>query len=522
MTPRPQPGNNGSPAPATGDRRTEGERRRLVARGGAVNILGNAFGIIEWPFLIVVTRVLGAAVLGNFLVARYIVDILLRLGVLGLDKGLLRHIPIARASRSSQDRKHAVLGTSFRYMLGTSLILVAAAFLLTDVVLELSGKDHTGDAQQWVSLMVFALPGQAAVVFFLHALRGMSKMAAFVLVQNLTFPALTFVLSLAGIGMQFGWASLVFAYLSSTYACAALSYVLYRKAFPSTGVRALISSARDGALLRFSVPQGVTELLNYSLPRVGAIILLGFYADRAEFVATFAVATWIAVLVRKPRQGLEVSAAPVLSGLLARGEHAQFSTTYRQVARWISLLYVPVACVLALASPLIMSGFGPEYRSYWMVVPILVVGRLVNGLGGPTQIALLMAGRSRLELLNNALANLTNIVLNLVLVPRYGVLGAALATSTCMLVYDALRVVELRVLLHTSANPRDLLRLALCALAPLGLACLLLRVLPGGLWVHALTAAAFLLGYAYSVRLLGLVPSLSAILPSRVPWVTRR
>ena len=89
------------------------------------------------------------------------------------------------------------------------------------------------------------------------------------------------------------------------------------------------------------------------------------------------------------------------------------------------------ALILLLGKPLLWL-FGPQFTSGDPVMFILVIGFLIRSSMGPAEFLLNMMGQQRACAINLASAAVLNIVLNLVLVPAYGLLGAATATATAL------------------------------------------------------------------------------------------
>ncbi|MDQ6697016.1 MAG: polysaccharide biosynthesis C-terminal domain-containing protein, partial [Actinomycetota bacterium] len=73
---------------------------------------------------------------------------------------------------------------------------------------------------------------------------------------------------------------------------------------------------------------------------------------------------------------------------------------------------------------------------------ILGAANLFAAACGPVDVVLLMAGRSGLSLMNNGIALAANIALNLLLIPRYGINGAAIAWATSLFVTNAFPLVQ--------------------------------------------------------------------------------
>lgn len=464
---------------------------RSVAVGGVVNLVGHLLGGLEPLFVMAVSWILGAAVLGSYVLAVTYIVLLLRLVELGLDKGLLRHVPIARTA-GDEEAVASVLGTALKAMAALAVLGTGVVLLLADLIVSRGGGDTAGDGGTWLALMALAVPAEALSLFFVYALRGGRQMAPFVVVRDVVRPALLFAVTLGAVPLGAGHFSPIAGYLAAQVGAAVAGLVYYRRAFPRQGLARLLRARIDRDLLAFSAPQGLTEFLNYLLGRADILMLGAFFPDRPELLAIYGVATMIAGSVKLARQAFDTSLAPVMSELLARGEREELAATYRATSRWILALWFLIAGVVVLAAPLILRAFGPEYPEHWVVVPILVAGRFFNVLFGPSAMALLMAGRSKLELANNALTNVGNIALNLFLIPRYGLVGAAVATSTSIGLFNVLRFVQVNRLVGLRPALSDVVRTCLAGGLAMALAAAALA-LPWSLASCAVAAAAFVL-----------------------------
>lgn len=483
---------------------------RKVARGGVINILGNLVALIEPLFMMTVSWLLGASTLGSYVLATTYVAMLLRLCELGLDKGLLRHVPMARASDDPVESLASVLGTALRGILGLSIVGAVAVAFLADLIVARGGGDGGGDAAWWLSLLVLAVPGEALTFFYVHALRGAGRMGPFVVVRQFARPLLLFVVAVPAIALGAGHASLVIAYLASQYGSALLAHALYTRAYPEHGLLRILRARWDVGMLSFSFPQGLTEFLNYLLGRADIIMISFFFPDEPALIAVYAVSSMLAGVVKKVRQAFDTSMAPVISEQITRGQKEQLRSTYRKASRWIFAPFLGLSGILAFGAPLFLAAFGPEYPEYWLVVPVLIGGRFLNAAGGPAQMALLMAGRSKLELLNNVLTNAGNIAFNLYMIPRFGIYGAAIATATSVTLFNVARIAEVGVILRIGPRLRDVLRILLTGAIAAAPAVLVL-MLPGGLWRHAAALPVFVALYLVVIALVGMRSDLRAL-----------
>jgi O-antigen/teichoic acid export membrane protein len=106
----------------------------------------------------------------------------------------------------------------------------------------------------------------------------------------------------------------------------------------------------------------------------------------------------------------------------------------------------PLMVFLAAAGGSILSLLHQAPSGVSVAIPVLAAAFLVDALTGPVGHVLTMSGRSWLNLVNNAAAVAANVGLNLILIPRFGIAGAAISWAVVIIVVNAARVLEVRAL----------------------------------------------------------------------------
>jgi O-antigen/teichoic acid export membrane protein len=125
--------------------------------------------------------------------------------------------------------------------------------------------------------------------------------------------------------------------------------------------------------------------------------------------------------------------SPLIASAHARGDTGAFHLLYKKATWWSVIITVPIYAVLVFNSRLIMGLFGAEF---------LTVGQLYNVATGPVGVILQMTGRHKLDLIANGILVLLNFFLNILLIPRYGIIGAAMATFLSMVAVHTLRLYQ--------------------------------------------------------------------------------
>jgi O-antigen/teichoic acid export membrane protein len=96
----------------------------------------------------------------------------------------------------------------------------------------------------------------------------------------------------------------------------------------------------------------------------------------------------------------------------------------------------------------VLAIFGPEFVIGVSSLVVLCIGRLFDTAVGSVGVVLRMTGHSRVVLVDSLLLLALSLALNGVLVPRYGILGAALAGSVCVVFVNGLKLIQIYRFLH--------------------------------------------------------------------------
>ncbi len=181
------------------------------------------------------------------------------------------------------------------------------------------------------------------------------------------------------------------------------------------------------------------------------VVMVGLFLQPEDVATYFAAAKSIA-LVHFVYFAVKAGMSPRFSQLVAEDEQAELSRFAAMAARWTFVPSVVVGAAVLLAGPLLLSLFGPDYTAGYTVMFILFAGIAVKALVGPGEALLTMAGEQKICALIYLAVLLVNIAGNIVLIPQYGINGAATATMLAMVAEALLLFVIIRTRLGISMH----------------------------------------------------------------------
>lgn len=308
-------------------------------------------------------------------------------------------------------------------------LAVGAAAGLLAVREPLLGLVGAREAAPVVAPFVVAIPAQAVVRLVVGGLRGRERASGKVVVQNLGVQAVRLVAVLAAVAGGAGLGLLAAAWVGPLFVGALVALALsWRTDLLTLGLsrRALRTAVPD--LLRFSAPLVVS----------GTVWLLLKYTDTIA-VEAFRSSGSVGLYGAAFTLGEVFLLLPVAFGYLfvprfaahARAADADaMAALYGAASKWMALAAVPAYALLVLHPGAVLGVvFGPSYRAADLALVVVATGLFVHvvfGLGGHAVVAL---GEPRRLLAGNLVALGANVVLNVVLVPRFGIAGAAAASA---------------------------------------------------------------------------------------------
>lgn len=168
-------------------------------------------------------------------------------------------------------------------------------------------------------------------------------------------------------------------------------------------------------------------------------IMLGLLRDNTS-VGIYAVANRGAGLISFVQIAFSLSLAPIFASLFAKGELSKLKKIVKDSCRTTFSLSLLLAAVLFLLSHWFLLIFGPEFLVAQIPLVILIGGQLVNSFTGATAQLLMMTNNDRDTAIGVSISAVFNIFLNALLIPSYGIVGAAIATALSMVIWNIILV----------------------------------------------------------------------------------
>ena len=197
-------------------------------------------------------------------------------------------------------------------------------------------------------------------------------------------------------------------------------------------------------VFKFAFP-GLTSDLVTVLYQSAAPLVLGMFYP-VDAVAFYRVVVPAAVLNSTVMTAFTLLYTPAAARLLAKHDMQGINVLYWRTALWVGVLTFPIfAATFCFSRTVTLFLYGARYESSASVLAILAVGYYVNASLGFNGQTLKVLGKIRYLIVTNVVIAGVNIGLCLLLIPRYGIVGAALATSATMILHNMIKQIGLSI-----------------------------------------------------------------------------
>ncbi|MGQ3720241.1 lipopolysaccharide biosynthesis protein [Natrialba aegyptia] len=379
-----------------------------------INLSQKVRGLV---FIPVITKSLGTASYGAFTQLLVISTLFATFSRLGFERALIRYAQ----ERNTADRGSLYISLTFA-ALGLSSLFATIVFALAAPFSELFlGSDRYTELFRIGSLLI---PIYASQVMAQNWYRVDMNVKLYSVLEGvktyINVFTVIFVVFVAGWGLR----GLIIAIVAVE---ALFAVVIQMTVIRATGIHQPTISGFN-TYLRYSIPISVTDLLGMFQDRIDRL-LIGFFLG-ANFVGIYSVAYSVAKLLRMYILPLRLTFFPEFSRLWMEGNQADCYRFLSNGSRYLIGLAIPSIVGLYLIGNQLLEllSTGKIAGQAVLLLPIIALGILFIGLETLYRQLFYAAEETKLVSIIRIISVAANILFNIVLIPIYGIIGAALAT----------------------------------------------------------------------------------------------
>ncbi|HVB73149.1 MAG TPA: flippase [Ktedonobacteraceae bacterium] len=417
-----------------------------AASGAAIVGFGNIAGtLLKYVGNFIIQRSFGPGLFGLYSLGLSFVTLISSIFNLGLDDAMLRYIPVYRTKKQPGAlRSLVVFCTALSGIAG----LVGAVLMLIFTP-QLVALRHTPQDASLLTLtfelMAPLIPLLCMQGIWFGGLQGFKAFKSRILSQRLV-PAVSLIALLAIAVLFFpNLEGVITAMVLSTVFGTVLSlYYLFR--LISKQGKQTSKSYEVREWLGFATPNFLTTITDTVMESTDTL-LLAFFAISSVGLGQYAAAIKYSNFITIPLISLNTIFAPTIAELHSKGEMKKLEAMFKVVTRWTIILSLPIFCITTLFSASLLALSGKGFIAAWPLLIAFSVGSMFNAGTGCVGYMLLLTGHQKLSFMNSLAGIVVNVVLGVILTPRFGAMGTAISTGLAVIVLNLARLLQVRVLL---------------------------------------------------------------------------
>ena len=427
---------------------------RKIGKESTITFTGLMYGNINrYLYTALLARWVGAEFLGIYSLANSIMLISEVLGKMGLETGIMRFV--SRLNPESDSVKiQKVIASALKMTAVFSLVImvgliISSGYIVTQILNEPPLLTSV--------LIVFAIaiPFNALTLISAFATQGFKRLKYKTLVTQFLNPSLL----LGSMVICFWFVSTRSSIMVPMLITGIIGFfvmIVVLKRVSGVSNDQIIKAKFDSSLLKFSYPLMFVTILQTFMHWMD-ILMLGYFTD-ATTVGLYHPAARTAGLLQALLLSFLSIYAPMMAQFHSEGDRNKMVDTYKLVSRWLLMCAIPISAVFIIFPGKVLLLFGPEYLPSAKILVILTWATFIQAIFGAAGPTLSMSGHTKLVLWNTIGAFLLNFGLNIFLIPKYGIIGAAIATLISLTAVGFARTIQVGVILKMNFFDRKVIK----------------------------------------------------------------
>ena len=425
-----------------------------IAKETTVTFSGLVYGNFNrYLYSALLARWVGAEFLGIYSLANAIMLISEVVAKMGLETGVMRFVSRLNPELD-QEKIQKIIASALKMTTIFSLVIMVALIISSGAIVK-NILNEPPLLKLVIIIFAIAIPFNALTLVSAFATQGFKRLKYKILVTQFLNPTLL----LTTMVICYWFISAESALMAPMLITGIIGF------FVMLGVLKKVTGVSNNQIMKAKVD---TSLFNFSYPLMFVtilqtfmhwmdILMLGYFTD-ATTVGLYHPAARTAGLLQALLLSFISIYAPMMAQFHREGDRKKMDDTYKLVSRWLLMCAIPISAIFIIFPGKVMLLFGPEYLPSAKILGILTGATFIQAIFGAAGPTLSMSGHTKLVLWNTIGAFALNFSLNIFLIPNYGIIGAAIATLTSLIVVGFARTIEVSVILKMNFFDRKVIK----------------------------------------------------------------
>ncbi|MFB6099924.1 MAG: flippase [Candidatus Nanohalobium sp.] len=394
-----------------------------LAKGASITFTGLLISkFIAFFYRITVGRGLGPEQYGYLTLGIASFFLAQNLSNISVDEAIERYVP------ENRERTSRYLYSALRVSLPLSILAAAVMFIFAEQLVALANM--SSEMTSVIRIMAIGVPFGVASsslnsVFVAHE-KIRYQVYGNQIYQNI-FKLLSGITALAlGLGL---WG------VTWGFTLSVITSVMLTAYYLKTRMNlSLPEDTNSRKIVKYSWPLFFSGLMGFVLSWTDTI-MIGYFTGSGAQIGIYNAAFPLARTLTIFMGATTTIAFPIMSKLHGENRKKEMKKLYQTNTRWVLMFATPAFLIMALFPEEILHlTFGREYLPAANTLRILSAGMFAGTLVGPTGVILKSTDNQKYTMYNSVFTTAANVLMNVALIPVFGILGAAYASIASSLI----------------------------------------------------------------------------------------
>ena len=465
---------------------------KQIIKGSGLFFLGQVFiSIFSSLYTVIVARYLGPTEYGLVSLGVMLTGIVTTFSLLGLQLGLKRYIPHYRSKKEIAKLKGTIINSIFIVLTAACFFAFVSFYFAEAIALKLF---KTRDFTTILRIFSLAVPAAALFRLFQEIFLGFKKIKFKVVFEVLTNGLVMLLLASLVIILRGPAEGISLAFLTSLLLGVIGGFFLFEFKTFSIFRSKIKNKWEKQRLFYFCFPLFLSSIVGLILGWSDTFIIAVMLTPHE--VGLYRAAYPLGMILGKFIPSFGAVFIPLASELYSEKRTEEIRRLYQITKRWIFILALPLfTFILFFSKKIILVFLGKAYLESWTVLVVIALGSLLfSSAGLAYQLLQIFEATKKIFMVDLTGAGL-NLLLNFLLIPRLGILGAAISCSFSLSFIHLGNMVLGRQYINIRFDPFEYLRLIVISVIAITPFFFLLRFLPDSWLMLALGAVVYLCFY---------------------------
>lgn len=393
--------------------------------------------VLKYVFTLLAVRLLGAVYYGQYVISQTVIQIVSLVSLFGLDRGLIKQVAHHRSLGQNKEAEQSII-FGFRISILSGLVFAAGLYLSSSFLAEDIFRDPSLDIL--FRLIALSIPFLNLVNMYYATFQASKNVTRRAINEFVILPVTLIIYLILFHFFIRSAIALILSFVASYITAFFLAF------FQSEKVRIIkkttINKEVKREYINFSLPVLLSSSLNYVRSSTDTL-LLGILSTSAS-VGIYAVASRLGTFVALPLLAFNMIFSPMISEIYAKNDIERLRKNYHSITKLILIISLPVFAILTLFAVPILNIFGKEFTDASIVLIIICAGQLINTSVGLSGQIIMMTGNQMITLYNSILLIVLSVVLNILLIPKLGIIGAAVSNAACVSIINVIELFQIK------------------------------------------------------------------------------